>query len=85
MAKKTITDRRPKNRRALATDIPFLIHEKNRRQSCVLKTTYLSEMRAMTYFKNNRIEIEADAHRKLAEGSIEDGVVYVHQRAPLGQ
>ena len=78
MALKAMPDRRPdRSKPRTQKSIAFTVTEGNRRQNCVLKTTYFSMAHAMTYLKGHRSKIEKVAKQKWAEGLIDDGVIYV--------
>jgi hypothetical protein len=65
----------PKTERGGGQSVSFVLAIGSARQTCVLKTTFKTRGRALSYLQQHRTTFEVVARARFQRGEIEDGVV----------
>jgi hypothetical protein len=65
----------PKTERGSGQSVSFVLAIGSARQACVLKTTFKTRGRALSYLQQHRTTLEVVARARFQRGEIEDGVV----------
>jgi hypothetical protein len=65
----------PRTEKGPGQSVSFVLAIGSTRQACVLKTTFKTRGRALSYLQQHRTTLEVIARARFQRGEIEDGVV----------
>jgi hypothetical protein len=65
----------PRTEKRSGQSVSFVLAIGSARQACVLKTTFKTRGRALSYLQQHRTTFEVVARARFQRGEIEDGVV----------